>query len=863
MNERIKLQISEYGDIQGAISRLEESTAGCPDVCILICEELLDHLLKSGYRKIGMTVKGRKMRVIEIRAEGEEDALHTASAADDPDRIASEIKNNLLLQHSGYYDFQYRRGVNRYRIYTAAPANEELDQQLNDFYENATERERRHPLSPILHLIRMHPGRFALSMAIKAGKHVGALLLPVFAANIIDSVIATGVFFSRPVFLNLAGTIISILANLVLCQLDNRLYRAWTRNVKTAFIMAIIRKIQVLSLRFQQQMPAGKLLSKLIADAENIRMLIYMRLSGIIDLGVDILFVIIAALSRFPLMLLFYVLTVPAAVFFIRRVSKPVLKRKAEVRKHTEAANASFKEILDMNALTRAQGMQKTEYRTIASKMRLVDEANERFETLTVRINSITFGVSQGFRVICLCFAAYLASIGAISIGTVILFQSLFEMMIGSVQKVLDQIPDLIQGYDSLISINEVLFEKDVEHNGTRELPKPARGEIELQEVVFGYSEQNDPLLNHISLRIPSGGSAAFVGKSGAGKSTLLNLILGLYTPKEGKILIDGIDLNELNKNSYRRQVAVVPQQTVLFSGTLWDNLVYGLNYVRTDRVMNVLKSVGLDELVDRLPEGLNTPVLEGGSNLSGGQRQRIAIARALLRNAKIILFDEPTSALDPESERQVQSALDEAMKHATVVMVAHRLNTLQKVDRIYRLEDGRVIAYESCDEMMKAMLPEEAGRAAEKNGNQSSRQEITVPASLDSVAAVTYVVNAKLNTLNCSEEIRVQIDVCLDEILGNIARYAYAPGEGSVTVGMNVTDNPLAMELVFTDQGVPFNPLGTDWQDIGDPTGKRSVRGLGISMVQKMTDDMTYEYRNGSNVLTIRKKLHFISLRI
>lgn len=101
MNERIKLQISEYGDIQGAISRLEESTAGCPDVCILICEELLDHLLKSGYRKIGVTVKGRKMRVIEIRAEGEEDALRTASEADDPDRFASEIKNNLLLQHSG------------------------------------------------------------------------------------------------------------------------------------------------------------------------------------------------------------------------------------------------------------------------------------------------------------------------------------------------------------------------------------------------------------------------------------------------------------------------------------------------------------------------------------------------------------------------------------------------------------------------------------------------------------------------------------------------------------------------------------------------------------------------------------------
>ena len=147
--------------------------------------------------------------------------------------------------------------------------------------------------------------------------------------------------------------------------------------------------------------------------------------------------------------------------------------------------------------------------------------------------------------------------------------------------------------------------------------------------------------------------------------------------------------------------MAVVPQNTVLFSGTLWDNLVYGLKYVSLERVMAVIRRVGLDDLLESLPDGLNSQIYEDGGNLSGGQRQRIAIARALLRDASIILFDEATSALDSDSERQVQSAIDAVMAECTVIMVAHRLNTLRKVDRIYRIEDGKATPCNSFEEII------------------------------------------------------------------------------------------------------------------------------------------------------------------
>ena len=202
--------------------------------------------------------------------------------------------------------------------------------------------------------------------------------------------------------------------------------------------------------------------------------------------------------------------------------------------------------------------------------------------------------------------------------------------------------------------------------------------------------------------RVPAGGSVAFVGESGQGKTTILNLILGLYCAKSGEILIDGVNIDQLEKSAYRRYVAVVPQNTTLFSGTLWDTLVCGLSYVTAGEVMEVIRQTKLEDLLDSLENGLNSRILENGSNLSGGERQRISIARALLRKPRIILLDEATSALDSETEKQVQAAIEAIMGSCTVVMVAHRINTLRCADTIYRLDQGKVCRYDSFEQLMQ-----------------------------------------------------------------------------------------------------------------------------------------------------------------
>ena len=691
-------------EMPAALQWLEKELGDSRPHYPMICEELLAYLLRNGDREIRLSVRGKWNRTVEIRTGGEpEDFSESLSPADDDKtRITNEIRMNLLNQYASFYDFQYRKGENIFRIFPDAPASEDLCDELYSFYEQSTDKDRQKPISPLLFLFRKHPVRFVFAMIVKAVKHLGALMLPVFAANIIDTVVREGAFFIWPVWLNIIGSVTALAVNLICFRIDNDLYHRWTRSVESAFKLTLVRKVQALSIRFHSTVPSGKLLSKLISDVQFIELLIYERLTDVLHLCVDIIFVCVVALIRFPLMLLFYVVIVPAAVLFIRQAADPVMKSKTVMRKQAEISNAAFKEMLDMDQLTRSQGMQRAELRRITSRVHRVQAAAEQYDRLGVWVNNITYGGSQGFRLICLCFAAYLAASGHISVGTVVLFQSVFEMIISSVQRVLDTLPEIVQGYDSLISVNEILFDPNVEKTGSRQLPQPVRGEIELRNVTFAYEPDQAPVLKGISLRIPAGSSAAFIGKSGAGKSTLMNLILGMYSPQSGKILIDGEDLADLDRNSYRRQIAVVPQNTVLFSGTLWENLVYGLSYVSTEQVMDVLHRVGLDDLLRILPDGLNSQVLENGRNLSGGQRQRIAIARALLRNARIILFDEATSALDAESEKQVQAAINEAMKQATVIMVAHRLNTLRMVDRIYRIDNGESAACESFEQLIR-----------------------------------------------------------------------------------------------------------------------------------------------------------------
>ncbi|MGA7932451.1 MAG: ATP-binding cassette domain-containing protein, partial [Kovacikia sp.] len=216
-------------------------------------------------------------------------------------------------------------------------------------------------------------------------------------------------------------------------------------------------------------------------------------------------------------------------------------------------------------------------------------------------------------------------------------------------------------------------------------------GKVEYRGVSFSY-QPDQPVLKHVSVMAMPGEAIALVGASGAGKTTLANLLPRFYDPQEGQILVDGVDIRDITLASLRRQIGIVPQETILFTGTIAQNIAFGQAEFDQQAVQEAARIANAHQFIVEFPQGYQTWVGERGVNLSGGQRQRLAIARAVLLNPRILILDEATSALDSESEALVQEALERLMQNRTVFIIAHRLATVRRSDRILVLEQGRLV---------------------------------------------------------------------------------------------------------------------------------------------------------------------------
>jgi subfamily B ATP-binding cassette protein MsbA len=258
------------------------------------------------------------------------------------------------------------------------------------------------------------------------------------------------------------------------------------------------------------------------------------------------------------------------------------------------------------------------------------------------------------------------------------------------------------QGQAACERVFEALdFEPEVKDApGAVELPEIA-GEVRFENVTFGYEPEAGPVLRDLSLTVRPGQMAALVGPSGAGKTTLVNLVLRFYDVAGGAVLIDGRDVRSVTQESLRRQVGVVPQETLLFSGSIADNVRYGRLSASDGEVLAAARSAHVLEFAAKLPGGLEARVGEKGLALSGGQRQRVAIARALLKDPRILILDEATSALDSESESQVQEALGRLLKGRTSFIIAHRLSTVRRADVIVVLDQGRLVEFGGHGELL------------------------------------------------------------------------------------------------------------------------------------------------------------------
>ena len=290
---------------------------------------------------------------------------------------------------------------------------------------------------------------------------------------------------------------------------------------------------------------------------------------------------------------------------------------------------------------------------------------------------------------------------GSITAGSLVAFLTYAVNISNPIKRLSRVIGNIQKALAAAQRVFDVLDLPEVIKNApdAKALPK-VKGDVRFNDVSFAYNE-NEEVLSHVSFEVKPGEMIAFVGPSGAGKSTVASLLPRFYDATNGSITIDGQDIRKVTLDSLREQVGIVPQETVLFNGSVYDNILYGRLDATREEVEAAAKAANAHDFIMQLPNGYETMLGDRGMNISGGQRQRISIARAILKNPQILILDEATSALDTESERVVQEALDRLMVGRTSFVIAHRLSTIKNADKIMVLENGQLIEQGNHDELM------------------------------------------------------------------------------------------------------------------------------------------------------------------
>lgn len=557
------------------------------------------------------------------------------------------------------------------------------------------------PFSLLTRLYRDHVSKVALSALYYTIKHSPTWVLSIITANIINIVSYPDRHSMSEFWINLAVIVVLIVQNIPMHTLHISYISKAVRHVEAGLRSTLVRKMQQLSLSYHGDMNAGRLQSKILRDVEAIDFLSRQMLMSIIPAAINLIIVIGLTLYNSWIVALFFLFMAPTSIFLVRFFRSKMAQRNRDVRQNIEEMSGKVSETVEMIPVTRAHGLEDVEIRKVDMALQNIRERGHQLDVVEAYFGSSSWVVFQLFQVGCLFFTAFLAHLGYMEIGDIVMYQGFFNMITGSVSSILNVYLNLVKGFESLHSVTEVLLSQETEEYKGRQKPDQIAGAYRFKGVSFQYKGSDRHVLDDFSLDVKPGETVAFVGESGSGKSTILNLIIGFYKPQSGTIMIDGIPMSDLSMTRYRQSLAIVLQNNILFSGTIRENITYGLPHISEEKIREAIWMANLQDVIDGLPDGLETSVGEHGGRLSGGQRQRIAIARALIRDPQIIILDEATSALDNLSERHVQQAMEQLMRGRTTFIVAHRLSTVKNADRIVVMKKGKVVESGTYDELL------------------------------------------------------------------------------------------------------------------------------------------------------------------
>ncbi len=540
--------------------------------------------------------------------------------------------------------------------------------------------------------VRRHRGLFIAWLLALAVSSSATLSLPVAVRYMIDHGfgggsqinLAFGLLFVVAVVLAVATAarffFVSLLGEKVVADLRGQLY---------AHLVA-------LDPAFHDRSRSGELVSRLSADSELLRSVIGTTMSVALRSSVTVVGSLVMLFVTSPHLAAYSLVGIPLSVLPIVLGARRLEKASRASQDRVADANALAAETLGAVRTVQAYAREPYEQARFGKALEVAVATARRRIGAQAAVTAAAIVLVFGAIVLVLWSGAHQVMDGTMSAGTLgqfVLYALIGGGSIGALAEVWNELQRAAGGMGR---ISELLHEQPQVAAPAQPvaLPAPLRGEIRFEEVVFHYPERPDaPALNGFDLHVRPGETVALVGPSGAGKSTVLSLLLRFHDPQSGSVRLDGIDLRDTDPACVRARVALVPQQPVLFAASAMDNIRYGRLEASDAEVRAAARAAEADGFLEALPQGYASELGERGSRLSGGQQQRVAIARALLKDAPVLLLDEATSALDAQSERAVQHALENLMRGRTTLVVAHRLATVLRADRIVVMDQGRIIA--------------------------------------------------------------------------------------------------------------------------------------------------------------------------